>query len=1184
VSDDVLALHAAARRLSEQGRYHEALPVALEARDKARELWGEVSESYAASLTTVAAVYHGMGDYVAAKPFWEQALDVLRRVEGDVRRAVAEVLNGLAVLYGEMGLLEQVEPLLQESLALARAIEGEESLSYANALNSLGVYYRLTARYADAQSAYDAALGTVRDHHGAEDPLAATILMNLGVLHSTTGDAAQAKRFLAEALDLRRRHLDPAHPGIATVARQLADAQRQAGELRQAMALLTTSLEDARASLGDRHPRIADFLHSMSNLQRATGDYAAAQRAATQALEIDRAALGDRHWKIAADLQELGLLYLDVGELEQAEALLQQARAMCVDVHRGGHPQLAGCLNDLGELYRRRGWYRQADQCHRQALELRRSLLGEQHPDVSQSLHNIALLLHDLGDHQQALRLQGAAVERLVAAYGTRHPTVATALDNLAALHQDLRRYDEAERLFEQVLRIRRATLGGRHRDVAVTLNNLGALSRVRGDLARADRLYREAGNVWREAVGEQHPDYSFALNNRGEVLYGLGRLRQADTVLRAALEVRRNALGDGHPATARTQFTLAAVEVACGEPEAALLRMTEAASSADNTVGQVFSIGSERQRATFLRVLRWETDVLLSLAVQAPHTPAARRSAFELVLRRKALAAEALSILRDALTSRRHLQLAGQLSRLRVLRSQAGKKILAGPGPEGATAHRRMLAEWEAERERIESELARQLPELALVERWRNSDVGVIAAALPAHAALIEFVQFNEFDFLRNRRGAPRYLAFVLLAGSDEEVELIDLGGAAPIDDLVARYRTCTTGRSPSRPTPARATSTGARQAAPSHIRARLLGQLESVSRDFVQPNDEKDTDAIAGCDDVGVDLRAAVFDPIVDALRGRKRLILAPDGELTQLPYETLPVVGDRYLIDDYAISYVTVGRDAALFLPSAPLPTSGPVVVADPDFDLDAPSTASGSPFRRLNGTRTEGTQIAAMLGVTPVTEDRALEQHMKSVKAPRILHIATHGFFVDGGAAEEQLPPEVPSDAAASWHDRISQAENPLLRSGLALAGANTWLAGHEGLLPPEAEDGLLTAEDVTGLDLVGTELVVLSACDTGLGEIQAGEGVFGLRRAFVLAGAQTLVMSLWKVPDADTTELMERFYSNLVDRRMDTAEALRCAQLEMRRRNASVFRWGAFVCQGHSRILWATDQGITREAT
>jgi CHAT domain-containing protein len=206
-----------------------------------------------------------------------------------------------------------------------------------------------------------------------------------------------------------------------------------------------------------------------------------------------------------------------------------------------------------------------------------------------------------------------------------------------------------------------------------------------------------------------------------------------------------------------------------------------------------------------------------------------------------------------------------------------------------------------------------------------------------------------------------------------------------------------------------------------------------------------------------------------------------------------------------------------------------------------------------FGRLPGTRVEGQRIGELLGVEPWLEAAALEAPLKACRSPRILHIASHGFFLEDQKRDPNK--ELRGLGAAGWEagstERLSGPglENPLLRSGLALAGANTWLGN--GTSPPEAEDGLLTAEDVSGLDLLDTELVVLSACETGLGEVQTGEGVFGLRRAFVLAGAKTLVMSLWKVPDLATAILMERLYEDLLQRRLPRSEALRDAQFHVR---------------------------------
>jgi CHAT domain-containing protein len=217
--------------------------------------------------------------------------------------------------------------------------------------------------------------------------------------------------------------------------------------------------------------------------------------------------------------------------------------------------------------------------------------------------------------------------------------------------------------------------------------------------------------------------------------------------------------------------------------------------------------------------------------------------------------------------------------------------------------------------------------------------------------------------------------------------------------------------------------------------------------------------------------------------------------------------------------------------------------------------------------LPATQTEVESVAALFrqrgwSVETLTEGQALEEAVKRVTTPRVLHLATHGFFMpDQGA---------PKERALLGVQQLSNRENPMLRSGLIFAGAQRVLS-NQGV-PPGIEDGVLTASEAMGLKLYGTELVTLSACETGLGEVKAGEGVFGLRRAFEVAGAQAVLMSLWAVPDRETQELMTSFYTKWLAGK-GKHDALREAQLEMRERVKArygrdlPFYWGAFVLVG-----------------
>ena len=465
-----------------------------------------------------------------------------------------------------------------------------------------------------------------------------------------------------------------------------------------------------------------------------------------------------------------------------------------------------------------------------------------------------------------------------------------------------------------------------------------------------------------------------------------------------------------------------------------------------------------------YLQTLQGNLYAFLSLILQDfSASPEALAMALELVLRRKALGAEALSIQREAVLGGHYPALAPTLHHLHVLRMQIAQKTLAGPGPEGLAAHQERLAAWHAEKDRLEAELARQIPEMNLERRLRAVDRQVVAFALPAGATLVECVRFPVYNFHAiPAHGDPqwdpaRYVAFVLPAGDPDHVQMIDLGEAEPIDQMIATYR------------------------------AYLMGEAETHRQAVAAPEPGAA---------LGRALRAALFDPVATALPdGCHDLFLAPDGALSQLPFEVLPLDDGRYLADTVQITYLSAGRDMLRFDVDAQTASTTPLIAADPDFDLASGTTVpvsasaatgtatrhsrdvprGGRRFNRLSGTAVEGERIAALLGVTPWLAANVVETPLKACRSPRILHLATHGGFL----------PDQPFDPNAREHRLGGPGmENPMLRSFLVLAGVNTWLEG--GVLPAEAEDGMLTAEDVSGMHLLGTELVVLSACDTGRG--------------------------------------------------------------------------------------------------
>ncbi len=993
------------------------------------------------------------------------------------------------------------------------------------------------------------------------------------------------------SIDLTRQILGEKNKIFATSLNTLGLLYYSVGRYVEAEPLYKRAIKIYPEVESEQHPNFATFVNNLAALYKAMGNYAAAEPLYKQAMEIRRRVVGEKHLDFAASLDNLAGLYEAIGNYPAAESLCKQA----IEIYRvlvgEQHPDFAISLNNLAGLYETMGKYAKAEPLHKQALEIDRMIVGDRHPSFASGLNNLAILYKSMGNYVAAELLYKQAIE-IYRAVNKQHPNYAASLDNLAVLYTEMGkdRYVAAELLCKQALEIRRAVLGRRHPDFATSLNNLAGLYEAMGDYPAAEPLYKRAMKIRRAIFGKQHPNFATSLSNLAGLYLFRGKYAKAEPLCKEALEIRHAVFGEQHPGFAGSLNGLARLLAATGRVTEALAIMEQALAIENRMLGQVFSISSESQRSAYHTIVRYSLDRFLSLlSPNLSYSPEAVRSALSVVLQRKAVEAEALATQRDAVLGGKYPEVAPKLREITTLRAQIAQKTLSGPGKEGLQTHQQLLSEWNAQKEKLEAEVARQVPEMNLEQKLRSIDHQVVAMAMPEGATLVEFVRFDVFDFkavpVRSEKQwkPARYLAFVMAAGEPDNIEMIDLGEAEPIDQMIATFREIITGEEENRRKRginASMSSGGFLQQAVTKIFSRKRG-LGAAPTSVPRVTSK----------DVGLQLSDAIFTPLLQAIGNRKRLMISPDGDLTRLPFEVLPMDDGRRLIDEYRISYLGAGRDVARFGFKSNRQPSRSLVAADPNFDFGAKALHTESAigagrrsrdfkrdsvkaFDRLPGTRLEGENIAAMLDAELWLEGKALDARLKSCKSPRILHLATHGFFL----ADQKRDPNEDRlgfgtmSFSESGMERLTSArfENPLLRSGLALAGANTWLK--KGELMEEAEDGLLTAEDVTGLDLLDTELVVLSACETGLGEVRVGEGVFGLRRAFILAGAKTLVMSLWKVPDLATGILMERFYDNLCNRHFGRSESLRDAQFYTR--DATV---------GQIRSRWLNDETIERLA-
>ena len=457
-----------------------------------------------------------------------------------------------------------------------------------------------------------------------------------------------------------------------------------------------------------------------------------------------------------------------------------------------------------------------------------------------------------------------------------------------------------------------------------------------------------------------------------------------------------------------------------------------------------------------------------------------------------------------------------------------------------------------------LEEKLSETYPVNSLLAQVNSVAFGAVAEKLEAGEVLVEYIRAVDFSYLTSGQYdnafefADAYYAFVIVGDDKNNPRLLRLGSAEEIDVTIGRYRTAICGSSESSGT---------------------VYWLEKPTTTSISLSEKKNPEEIY---DLGCSIRQSILDPIFNEVPGKSSFVIATDGAINLLPLHSLPLDESVFVVDVCEISYLNTGRDLLGPADRESPKVNKSIVIAAPDYDLEiytepnypGPSAVrDGSRGRSLNfpaldGSRIEGECVADLINANFLTGANATTTAVTGCASPEILHIATHGFYL-GPAPKKDISDTV--DESSRLLSRLRTGlEPPLMRSGVALAGANTWL--HGGTLPKEAGTGFLTALEMSAMDLSGTKLVVLSACESGLGDIQDGQGTLGLRHGAFVAGARWVIVTLWPVPDTATAEIMSAFY-RIWNVKSSPHLSLRQAQQELRVAYPAVRDWGAFICVG-----------------
>jgi CHAT domain-containing protein/Tfp pilus assembly protein PilF len=1088
--------------------------------------------------------------YAEAVPPIERALQLREAILGGTHLEVASCLNMLGDTYRLQGDYARAGPLLQRALTIREATLGKHHPDVASSLHNIATLYHSQGQYARAEPLYERALAIREATLGKHHPDVASSLNNLAALYMTQRYLARAKPLYERALAIREASLGPNHLDFADSLLGLANLYMHQGDYAQAESLHQRTLTIVEAALGKNHLRVATSLNNLANLYVRQGKYAEAEPLYQRALAIRETLLGKSHPDIAQSLNNLAALRQSQGNHAEAEPLYQRALAIRETLLGKSHPDIAQSLNNLATLYSDQGKYGEAELLYERALSIVEAALDKNHPDVADSIHNLANIHYHQGNYTRAEPLYQRALAIQETTLGKSHPHVAVSLNTLANLYVRQEKYAEAEPLYQRALAIQETALGKHHPDVANSLKNLATSYKEQGYYARAEPLYEHALSIQEAALGKHHPDVADSLNNLAILYAYRGLYARAEPLFERVLAIREAAFGKNNPWATRSLNNLAQLYIAQGHLDEALPLLTRALTASEEHLRQeVFGL-SEVRLASVLQLLRADEERLYSLVRAHPDDVRVRHIALSAALLRKGRSVEEISD-----TSRIIYRGLGQadretFDRLRALRTQFAMLSLAGPRQLSPADYQQRLKDLADQGDTLEADVARRSAPLRARHAlpFPNELIEHVAKALPKDGVLVELVAYNDSPLVPKSGSSPastpselRYLALLLFP--DGRTSALDLGSAAPIDRAALRLHDALASRSVTYQTAAR-------------------------------------------------ELHTRAFRPLVPLLGKVRRLFIAPDSQLALVPFAALHN-GRQFLVDSFDITYLTSGKDLLPRLDEIP-PAQSVVVLADPYFGSppaapspSAPTTSTlaerstalkrffstpradlpDQPWPPLPGTRKEAEAIQRLLPQARLLlGPAATKDALLKLATPGLLHVATHGFFLEDASTQADTRGLGSLGAIAAGPPQ--NLPDPLLRSGLVLAGAHNRATE---LGSSRHEDFLVTALELAGLNLWGTQLVVLSACETGRGDVKLGQGVYGLRRALVVAGAETLVTSLWKVNDDTTREFMEGYYRNLLAGQGRTA-ALRETMRALRQKQPHPYFWAPFIAIGRDSPL------------
>lgn len=953
----------------------------------------------------------------------------------------------------------------------------------------------------------------------------------------------------------------------------IVDSMYENAFFREAIPIAQKLVEQSRKEFGENDITYANDVGYLATLYLQAGSYDTAIKLNLQYLQIIKEAIGEKNIDYITALNNLAYVYEETGRFDLALPLLEQSCLIARDINEEYY---VVALINLGELYGNLGYYDKALSVYKRAQSILQNLNKKNTSNYAIVLNNMATLYSEVGNYEQALPLYQQSLQTLKDTFGEHHPTYATFLNNLSGIYQDISDYEKALPLYRQALQIMKEVYGEKSRYYALLLNNLGSIYLAMNQFTVALPLYEGAFKIIEESIGEDDPLFIIGLINIATTYHNMGNYEKALPILQQAMQLTKEKYGERHQQYAHCLYLLADLYKIMLNSDKALPLYLESIQVYKEVYGtqhpsyanalmklsnfyedtkcydKALPLFRESEEITLKQLTEGSKylgqDALIRV-VNANHTKIdmgnslsftsqsslLNQSNLQTDLLLKGITLQNGQDLATVMNTNNDSGLAELISDLKQTQNQLTKLYKAN-------APTKQIDSLTAIFDVREQKLMQRSEKYQQMVAERNVGLPQIQQALQDNEAAIEFVHFQYWN--KKWTDSVLYAAYIFRR-EDTMPVFVPLFEEKQLEQLLA------------------SAGIDAKNI------AEQLYRGVTVTSTAVQSSK-------------GSELYNLLWKPLLPYLQNVKKIVYSPAGKLYSIAFHALVNDSNVSLMEQYQLQQYATLRQVAHRSQNIAIKPSSIQLFGDPDFSsnktllatttqtntavaqLYTPDTRSStrSGWNALSGTAYEVKQISKLfsknkLSTQTFIQTAASEENLKALsgKSPQILHIATHGFFLP---QEEQKHTD--NSFGGQQNNSMPLSKNPLMRSGLVFSGANRVWSGKE---PIEGmEDGIATAYEISQLDLSNTALIVLSACETALGDIKGNEGVFGLQRAFKMAGVKNMIVSLWQVPDKETAELMTDFYRYWING-ATISDAFTKAQSNMRKKYTP-FYWAAFV--------------------